>query len=221
MNVEPSSSTILLPIDILKRALRLFWDELFLLGLIGACWMFFGLFVLPFAPLTVGLFYVTNQVAHGNAISFKLAFEAAWRFVSRSLIWGVINVLAGLLVWADLSYYQQLNGDLGIASLTLLVLLVLAWSVVQVFVLGWLVELGPRRLRAAFRQAFVVVVSQPLFVIVLLIILALLAVICWYLPIVLGYAMALLALIANVAILKWQEIDRGKQTVDQQPRATR
>lgn len=220
MKVEPASA-ILLPIEILKRALRLFWDELFLLGLIGACWMFFGLFVLPFAPLTVGLFYVTNQVAHGNAISFKLAFEAAWRFVSRSLIWGVINAAIGLLVWTDLNYYQQLNGDLGIASLTLLVLLVLAWSVVQVFVLGWLVDLGARRLRAAFRQAFVVVVTQPLFVIVLLIVVALLALICWYVPIVLGYAMALLALIVNVAILRWQEIDRGKQTVDQQPRATR
>jgi hypothetical protein len=58
-------------------------------------------------------------------------------------------------------------------------------------------------------------------VVVLLIFLALLAVICWYLPIVLGYAMAFLALIVNVAILKWQEIDRAKQPADQQPRTSR
>jgi len=220
MNVEPSSS-ILLPIDILKRTLRLFWDELFLLGLAGYLWMLLGIFILPFAPLTAGLFYMTNQVARGNVISFKLQFEAAQRFLGRSLIWGAINVLAGLLVWADLSYYQQLNGDLGIASLTLILLLTLAWSVIQVFVLGWLVELGPLRLRSAFRQAFVIVVTQPLFVVVLLIFLALLAVICWYLPIVLGYAMAFVALIVNVAILKWQEIDRAKQPADQPSRTVR
>lgn len=217
MNTQPASS-ILLPIDILKRTLRLFWDELFLLGLAGYLWMLLGIFILPIAPLTAGLFYVTNQVAQGNVISFKLQFQAARRFLSRSLIWGAINALAGVLVWADLSYYQQLNGQLGTALLTLLLLLVLAWSVIQVFVLGWLVELGPRRLRAAFRQAFVIVVTQPLFVIVLLIVLALLAVICWYLPIVLGYAIAFLALIVNVAIVQWQTLDRAQQAADQQSR---
>ena len=207
-HVQPPS--ILLPFDIFKRALRLYWDELFLLGLLGACWMLLGLFVLPFAPVMVGLFYVTNQVAHGNAISFKLAFQAAWRFLSRSLIWGVINALAGLFIWADLSYYQQLNGDLGIASQTLVILLTLAWSVIQVFVLGWLVELGPKSLRSAFRQAFVMTITQPLFVVVLLIVLALLALLCWYVPILLGYALALLATIVNVAVVRWQELQRDK-----------
>lgn len=220
MKVQPVSS-ILLPFDVFKRALRLFWDELFLLGLAGYMWMLLGIFILPFAPMTVGLFYVANQVAYGNAISFKLQFQAARRFLGRSLIWGAINVVAAVLVWADLNYYQQLNGDLGIASLTLLILLALAWSVVQIFVLGWLVELGPLRLRAAFRQAFVIVVTQPLFVIILLIMVALLALIFWYVPILLGYALAFLALIVNVAILKWQEIDRAKQPADKRPPASR
>jgi hypothetical protein len=45
----------------------------------------------------------------------------------------------------------------------------------------------------------------------LLIVLALLALLCWYLPIMLGYAMVLLALIANVAVIAARDksISRG------------
>jgi uncharacterized membrane protein YesL len=199
MNLERSS--MLLPFSIFKRALRLLWDELFLLGLAGYCWMLLSILILPLVPITAGLFYVTNQVAHGNAIKFGTQFTGARLFFGRSLIWGAINVVAGLLIWADLQYYQQLSGDLGTASLTLALLLALAWGILQIFTLPCLIENGPQQLKAAFRQAFVLVISQPLFIVTLLIVLALLALLCWYLPIMLGYAMVLLALIANVAVI--------------------
>jgi uncharacterized membrane protein YesL len=109
--------------------------------------------------------------------------------------------LAGLLIWADLRYYQDIGGTLGTVFVTLAVLLTLAWIVIQVFILSFLIETGPTHLRAAFRQAFVLVVSQPLFVVGLLIVMALLALLCWYLPIMLGYAFVYLALIANVAVV--------------------
>jgi uncharacterized membrane protein YesL len=153
------------------------------------------------ALITIGLFYVTNQVAHGNAINFTTQFVGAGRFLDRGLIWGAINALASLLIWADLRYYQNIGSTLGIASVTLAILLALAWIVIQVFTLSFLIEAGPTHLRAAFRQAFVLVVSQPLFVVSLLIVMALLALLCWYLPIMLGYAFVYLALIANVAIV--------------------
>jgi uncharacterized membrane protein YesL len=199
MSVERHSATI--PLSVFKRALRLLWEELFLLGLAGYLWMILGIFILPLAPMTVGLFYVTNQVAHGNAIYFTTQFTGARRFLSRGLIWGALNALAGLLIWADLRYYQDIGGTLGTVFVTLAVLLTLAWIVIQVFILSFLIETGPTHLRAAFRQAFVLVVSQPLFVVGLLIVMALLALLCWYLPIMLGYAFVYLALIANVAVV--------------------
>src|SRR5512135_965891 len=98
MSAERYSTTI--PLSVFKRGLRLLWEELFLLGLAGYIWLALGILILPLAPFTVGLFYVTNQVARGNAISFTSLFTGAWRFLSRSLIWGAINAFVGLLILA-------------------------------------------------------------------------------------------------------------------------
>lgn len=199
MSVERYSTTI--PLSVFKRALRLLWEELFLLGLGGYLWLVLGLLILPLAPLTVGLFYTANQVAHGNAISVTTQFAGAGRFLGRSLIWGAINLIAGLLLWADLTYYSGQGGDLGIGFLTLAILLALAWIVIQVLALPFLIEAGPRSLMIAYKRAVVLIIAQPLFVVGLLIVIALLGLLCWYLPIMLGYAFAYLALLANVAVV--------------------
>ena len=207
MSAERYTTTI--PLSVFKRALRLLWEELFLLGLAGYIWLALGIFILPLAPFTVGLFYVTNQVARGNAISFTSLFVGAWRFLTRSLIWGAINAFAGLLIWADLRYYQEMEGDVGIAFVTLAILLALAWIVIQVLTLPFLIEFGPKHLKDAYRQAFVLVISQPVFVVGLLIVMALLALLCWYLPIMIGYAFVYLALIVNVAIVTLRDRQAG------------
>ena len=67
--------------------------------------------------------------------SFTMLFSGARRFLSRSYIWGAINAFAIVLVLADLTYYQQIQGDLGIAAVTLAILLALAWGVVQLLTL--------------------------------------------------------------------------------------
>ncbi len=199
MRVE--RDTVTLPMSVFKRALKLLWQELFLLGLAGYTWLLLGLFVIPLAPMTIGLFYVANQVAHGNAIGMTTIFTGAWRFLSRSLIWGALNLIVGLLIWADLGYYQSVSGNAGFALVTLAILLALAWLVIQIFVLAFLVEAGPVHLKEAFRQSVVLVISQPLFVVGVLIAIAVLALICWYVPILIGYAVTCLALIANVAVV--------------------
>lgn len=193
-------NSALIPIGLLWRAAKLTWGELFVLGLAGYAWILLGLFVLPFAPMMIGLFYVANQVAHENAVGVKTVFQGARRFLGRSLIWGALNLLAGLAVWADLSYYQQMQGDLGVVLLTLAVLLALAWIVVQVLSLPFLIEAGPTHLKLAYRRAFLFVASQPGFVAGLLVVLALWALVCWYLPVLIGYGMCYIAVAANLAV---------------------
>jgi uncharacterized membrane protein YesL len=220
MRTEDRAAAI--PWRVFKRALKLLWQELFLLGLAGYAWMLLGLFVIPLAPMTVGLFYVANQVAHGNAIGMTTVFTGAWRFLSRSLIWGALNLIVGLLIWADLGYYQGVSGNAGSALVTLAILLALAWTVIQIFALAYLAEAGPVHLKEAFKQSFVLVISQPLFVVGLLIVIAGLALICWYLPILIGYAVTGLALIANVAVITLIEqrsrSERSSQTFNRTPR---
>ena len=194
-----------IPLSVFGRASRLLWEELFLLLVMGYTWMLLGASLVLLPPLTVGLVYVTNQVARGNAIRYGMLFSGARRFLSRSYIWGVINAFAIAFVLADLSYYQQIQGDVGIAAVTLSILLALAWSVVQLLTLPLLIELGPKSLRAAFRQALVLTISQPAFVIGLVIATALLALLCWFFWIMIGFAFAYLALVVNIAIIKLRE----------------
>jgi uncharacterized membrane protein YesL len=210
-----------IPLSVFGRASRLLWEELFLLLVMGYTWMLLGASVVLLPPLTVGLVYVTNQVARGNAISYTMLFSGARRFLSRSYIWGVINAFAIAFVLADLTYYQQIQGDIGIAAVTLAILLALAWSVVQLLTLPLLIELGPKSLRAAFRQALVLAISQPAFVVGLVIATALLALLCWFFWIMIGFAFAYLALVVNIALVRLREPELDQQMSQKRPRASR
>ena len=152
LDKHSARQTPMIPLNIFRRASRLLWEELFLLGVASYLWMLLSVFIVLLPPLTVGLMYMANQVARGNAISLTMLFSGARRFLSRSYIWGVINAFAIAFVLADLTYYQRIQGDAGIAAVTLAILLALAWSVVQLLTLPLLIELGPKSLRAAFRH---------------------------------------------------------------------
>ena len=208
-----------IPLNVFGRASRLLWEELFLLGVASYIWMMLGLTIVLLPPLTVGLIYMANQIARGNAISFSMLFSGGRRYLSRSYIWGAINALAIVLLLADLSYYQQLEGDLGIMAVTLAILLALAWGIVQLLTLPLLIELGPKSLKAAFRQALVLTISQPGFVVGLVIATALLALLCWFFPIMIGFAFAYLALVVNIAIVKLRDPELDRQMAQKRPRA--
>ena len=210
-----------IPLIVFGRASRLLWEELFLLLVMGYTWMLLGASLVLLPPLTVGLVYVTNQVARGNAIRYGMLFSGARRFLSRSYLWGVINAFAIAFVLADLTYYRQIQGDIGIAAVTLALLLALAWSVVQLLTLPLLIELGPKSLRAAFRQALVLTISQPAFVIGLVIAIALLALLCWFFWIMIGFAFAYLALVVNIAVIRLREPELDKELSQKRPRASR
>lgn len=210
-----------IPLNVFRRASRLLWEELFLLGVASYVWMLLGIFVVLLPPLTVGLMVMANEVARGNAISFSMLFSGGRRFLSRSYMWGAINAFAIVLVLADLSYYQQLQGDLGIAAVTLAILLALAWGIVQLLALPLLIELGPRSLKAAFRQALLLTISQPAFVVGLVIATALLALLCWFFPIMIGFAFAYLALVVNIAIVKLRDPELDRQMSEKRPRTWR
>ena len=208
-----------IPLNVFRRASRLLWEELFLLGVASYILMLLGVTIVLLPPLTVGLMYMANQVARGNAIGFAMLFSGGRRFLSRSYIWGAINACAIVLLLADLTYYQQLQGDLGIAAVTLALLLALAWGIVQLLTLPLLIELGPRSLKTAFRQALLLTISQPAFVIGLVIASALLALLCWFFPILIGFAFAYLALVVNIAIVRLRDPEIDRQMAQRQPRS--
>jgi uncharacterized membrane protein YesL len=148
-----------------------------------------------------------------------MLFSGGWRYLSRSYIWGAINAFVILLFLADLMYYQQLQGDLGIAAVTLAILLALAWGIVQLLTLPLLIELGPKSLKAAFRQALLLTISQPAFVVGLVVATALLALLCWFFPIMIGFAFAYLALVVNIAIVMLRDPELDRQMSHKQPRS--
>ncbi|NTU64489.1 MAG: hypothetical protein HGB05_14095, partial [Chloroflexi bacterium] len=85
------------------------------------------------------------------------------------------------------------------------------WGMVQLLTLPLLIELGPKSLKAAFRQALLLTISQPGFVVALVIATALLALLCWFFPIMIGFAFAYLALVVNIAIVKLRDPELDRQ----------
>ena len=126
-----------------------------------------------------------------------------------------------MLLVADLLYYQQIPGDLATVAVSLSILLALAWGVMQLLTLPLLIELGPKSLKAAFRQALVLTISQPGFVIVMVIVMALLSLLVWFMPILIGLVFSYLTLVVNVAIVKLRDPELDRQMSQKQPRQLR
>ncbi|MHB1355255.1 MAG: YesL family protein [Anaerolineae bacterium] len=122
--------------------------------------------VLPLA--TVGMFCVTNRSAHGKAVHVSDLFDGVKRFWWRSWIWFFVNILILGMVGYSLYWYTGLVGGyvkflvggfwLGVA---------LVWMLMQIYFWPLMIEQGTPNILRAWRNSFVLVIREPLFVLIL------------------------------------------------------
>ncbi len=174
--------------------------------------MLLSVFIVLLPPLTVGLMYMANQVARGNAIKLDHVVLRRAALPGPQYLWGAINAFAIMLVLADLTYYQQLPagrsrhcggyaGDFAGAGLGRGAVLNAAHAD----------RARPEESKGGFPAGLMLTISQPAFVIGLVIATALLVLLCWFFPIMIGFAFAYLALAVNIAIVKLRDPELDRQ----------
>lgn len=157
--------------------------------------------MLPLA--TVGVFCVTNRSAHGKAVHVSDLFDGVKRFWWRSWIWFVVtSAVLFMVIWSLLFYTGLVGGYVKFLVGGFWLGVGLIWALMQIYFWPLMIEQTKPNLFRAWRNAFVLVIKEPLFVLVLLACLIAITAISVIFAVMFMIAyMAIISLVANNATL--------------------
>jgi uncharacterized membrane protein YesL len=162
-----------------------------------------GLGVLLVPPATAGMFYLTNQVAHHKSIEFSMFFEGFRKYIWKSYLLTLLNLVVAGIVYVNFQFYGQFEGQWAVIVRGLFVGIGAMWLLIQVYVFPMLLEQEEPRLLLAIRNAAFLAFASPITSLILVILMLVVSVLSVGLTLPFAVAMiAVLCLMANGAVLK-------------------
>ncbi len=156
---------------VFSDSLRDFYDDGALLIAVNVLWVGLSLPLITLPPATGGLYYVTNRIAHGYAAQVRTFFEGFRQYFIKSWQLALANLLVLAVTWVNLVFYGQLN-NLWIRLLRILLLYILAfWLAMQIYTFPLLLEQEHKRLKLVLRNAALLVLADPVFTVILAVLL--------------------------------------------------
>ena len=184
---------------------------IFLLGysalLLSLPWFGVGLLaLLPFPPLTMGLFRLAVAVSRRQPIGWKNLFSAAWQLKKPAYQWAGLNVPVMVILLGNIRFYADPaspwgGGTVGLVVTAIFSALTFLWLMWQLFTLAAFARMERPRLTVAFRQAATFIAQRGMFAVSVALVVAVLAVISILIPVLgLWVGFVWMGLLANRAI---------------------
>jgi hypothetical protein len=151
-------------LKIVLLSLRDTWLDLWTVLVCNVVWWIANLLIIPGPPVTLALFYYTNQMVHEETVNVSDFFKAIPRFWSTGWRWGILNLAILFFLVGDLiltSYQSQTRGAVIFSSIY--ITLILFWALLQVFALPFLLEQEKTSVFQALRNGAVMMGKKPLF----------------------------------------------------------
>ena len=159
-----------------------------------------GFLLLP--PITAGMLYLTNQIAHHKSIEFGMLWEGARTYAVKSWLLTLINVLAAVIIATNFFFYGQFEGQWPVIVRGLFVGMGVLWCLIQIYVFPMLLEQQEPRLLLALRNAAFLTFASPITTLILAVLMIVVAALSIGLTLPFAVAMAaVLCLMANEAVL--------------------
>jgi len=193
----------------LLRALRVFWSslgglyyELFLLMGVNLAWLGLSLLIVTAPPATAGVYYLTNQLARGETVSFSLFVQGMRRYFRRSWLLAIIVVVISVLLAVNLLFYANLANQWVRLLSVFWGYLIVFWLAMLIYLFPLLIEQESKSLLLILRNAALLVLDNVAFTLTLgvLILLFLLLNVALVAPLLL-IVMSGLALVQSKALL--------------------
>lgn len=195
----------------MKNALRVvraaivdLWDSVFLVVFCSLVWLFLVLLIIPGPPATLALFDMADRIARReHLLEFRDYLRAVWQRFGVGWRWGAVNLLVVAVVLIDIRVVPRMVSPTVAVYLQLFFTMALAlWIVVNWYALAFLFQQKEASLRQALRNGVVLLLQNPLFTLVLVVITAVLIGLSLVLVIVnLLFSPMLVALISTHAVL--------------------
>ena len=149
------------PLRVIAWALSDWWDDWINMTLIGLLWLLCWATIVLGPPATFGLYYVTNQLAHGRSLGLSGFVEGGKRYFAKSWLWMLLNLVVATAVVANIWFYGQFEADWAGIVRPFPLFLGLAWLVVQFYALPYLMEQEEESLKLALRNGLFTLLAAP------------------------------------------------------------
>lgn len=154
-------------------------------------------------PATAGMFYLTNQVAHHKSVEFRMLWDGAKMYATKAWLHTLLNLLAAVLIWANLQFYGAIDAQWAVIVRGLFVGIAVLWTLIQIYVFPMLLEQQEPKFFLALRNAAFMTFASPITTLILAVLMVVVAALSIGLALPFAVAMmAVLCLMANGAVLE-------------------
>lgn len=129
-----------------------------------------------FNPLSAGLFYIAHELANERRVYFSYLWEGTRTYLLQSLKISLFNAALLLLLLVNFEFYLRMDSPLVKFTSILWLYGVFLWASVQIYLFPLLMEQTNKSVLLIFKNAFILVMSDPLFSLTLMVLLVVLTV---------------------------------------------
>ena len=150
---------------LLRSTLSAWYYDLFVLLAANIVWFVLCLLILPIGPATAGLFYISNEVAKGEPISFRLFWVGMRRFLGLSVKLSIVVVSVTLLLIVNCIFYLRLQSTVGMIVGIIWAYAIVFWGMLLTYPFALLVSMENPGIIKITRAAILLVLDNVLFTI--------------------------------------------------------
>lgn len=138
----------------LKEAIMDAWDAMIPLVGLNMIWFLFTALIITAFPAFGGLYYATNQTAHGESAGLGTFFEGFKKQFWTSWKWGLVSLIVYGLSLVNIWFYGQFEG-LGFLLLQSLFLsTILIFTCINIYTYPFLLEQEKPSIKLALKNSF-------------------------------------------------------------------
>jgi len=126
---------------VLRSSISAWYYDLFVLIAVNIVWLLLCLLIIPIGPATAGLFYICNELAKGEPISFSLFRTGMKRYAGLSVKLAAVLIAISFLLFVNVSFYFDLNSSFGQVLGFIFIYLIIFWAFLLNYPFALLVQM--------------------------------------------------------------------------------
>jgi uncharacterized membrane protein YesL len=146
---------------VIRLSISDFLDDILWLILFNILLCLAAVTVVALPLVSAGLAWVTAEIGEGKVIGWRTFVAGVRRYWKPAYIWGLMNLVVGGLVAANLFFYLGQEVSWGTIPLMLFAAVGLWWMGMQFYFFPFLVHQETPSIKTAYRNSLVLMLSQP------------------------------------------------------------
>ncbi len=187
--------------DVIVNAIKLWWSDWGNQVVVSLVAILLSLTIFLFPAVIFGIYQESLDLTHRERSGLMGFWKGFKQYLLKSLVWGGINLLVIFVLVTNVWFYY--NSQLESAPLLTIVTIIMGflWLIWQFFSVSCFFLQQDKTMKVAWRNGFVTILKQPLYALIISLVMLALLVLSFYvyIPLVLG-SIPLIAILGLKAV---------------------